>query len=100
MNRIIAFLPSQCRCHEVRERLDELLVECHAIEAATDGAIEFIIPSPGAYRDGKRDVQLMVTAEADDSPIDADLRTYAIQQMRAIARELLAGAERLERGGE
>jgi hypothetical protein len=109
MNRIIQFLPSgECR-HCVAERqYQELKARAEALEEEGDGAFEFCVPSarrlageeidPEEVASDPPTVTLYVALEAERVPVDADLRTYAVEELLSIADELIAAANRLMKG--
>lgn len=113
MNRIIAYLKpraSDCGCHAAKQRHEQLRSEIEAIEAASLDTIEFFGPSVSqllGFRESCDEdddgdgltTRLYLKVEADRVSIDADLREYAIRELRRIAGELECAADLIEEQG-
>jgi hypothetical protein len=109
MNRILQFLPKCCpECSDkarLQNRLDEIKLAVAEIEADAGPEIfEFYVPSaetllkPRDDFEPARGVRIFVSVEARAADLDGDMRQYAIDELRGIAMELTAAADRLEGG--
>ncbi len=114
-NRIRAFLrPIECDCcrereHASRQR-DRVMAEAERIELLADDAIEVMIPSlqnfmgerePGDDDDDGENIwalRFFVRLRPRVASFDESLTQYAADELRRIAAELLAAADRVEGG--
>ncbi len=111
MNRILQYVrPHSCQCceslHQIERQLDLATIEAERIELVIGNIAEFWIPDasrvvrPKADDDGEVGIRLMVGIEPRLATIGEDLRQYAIAELRGLAIELDAAADRLEGGAE
>ena len=120
-NRVLQFIrprPQHCTCqaiNDAREERARLTTACEAIESEAD-YLEFSMPSvyrlagmpegnsDSAFQDepeGPPAVKMYVHVKCDPATLTVDasgLRMHAVQQLRAISRELAECADELEAG--
>lgn len=96
-NRLSRHFRPPCRCRLIRRKLRRLAAEANTVETIA-GCVEFLVPSTESYSNGKREIGMFVDLKADKARVGDDLRSYAVQQLRAMSRELAGAADRLEGG--
>jgi hypothetical protein len=105
MNRILQFLQTRacdcCRAHqEIEHALEVAAVECERIEiAAGDEVLEFWLPSAERYLkpgdDDDRGIRFMLLVKSQGAGLDDDLARHTCDELRRIAGELTAAADRI-----
>lgn len=96
-NRILQYI---CPCAAIARRLDALRDECQRIEAITENAVEFCIPSLARYLDGDRDVHLLLLAEPSEAVISDDLDRFALHLRELLDQRGLSAVNFVERLNE
>lgn len=112
MNRVLAYMGGGCcaacrKLRRVEETIERQKVEAERIEALfTEDEVEFWLPSaervlrprPDDELDGVG-IRLLVSLDMDCAEIDADLRAFAIGELRRLARSVDGYADRIEAEG-
>ena len=98
MNRVLLHLGNNCPHCKAERVLDEFRQRAESIEdAATEDVLSFWMPGLAAFvDDGDRETRFFIQLEPAKTTIDADLFEYATFELRRIANELTAAAERVE----
>jgi hypothetical protein len=107
MNRILPFMSCACcsQRRKVERQVERVKIEAERIESLCPDVFEFWVPSaerllkPPKPDDEDADepgVSIVLALDFEHCPIDADLREFAIRELRRVAGDLVAAAEVLE----
>ena len=98
MNRVLIHLGHNCQHCKAQRVLDEFKRVAESIEdAATEDVIGFWMPGLAEFVDnGDRETRFFIQIEPVKTTIDADLFEYTTSELRRIAGELTAAADRVD----
>lgn len=107
-NRILAYLSRPCPCcselRQIERQLDRAAIEAERIEALAGGVFEYWIPDASRVLKPRPDdeddvgVRIVLLTESRSAGLDEDLRAFTIAELRGLAAELIAAADRIGGG--
>jgi hypothetical protein len=104
-NRILAYLQRPCPCcrslQTVQAKLDRAAIAAETIETLIGDVAEFWIPDASRVLAPKADddevgIRLVILDEPRIADLDEPLDVFAIGELRRLAGDMLAAADRLE----